>query len=118
MKDENNLKQNDTLRKAKLVSLTELQPGVKASKNILEGNYSVISDLKLNLDAILGTAELSVKELFDLKVGSIVELDQSIDSLLTLRVDGKPIAFGTLVVVDDNFGIRIDEIVDNNVKPL
>ena len=116
MKDENNLKHNESSLKVKMVTLSELKPEIKSGNKFLEGNYSIISDLKLDLEAIIGTAELTVKELFDLQIGSIVELNQSIDTLLTLRLDGKAIAFGSLVVVGDNFGIRITEILDTTAE--
>lgn len=116
MKDDNNIKQNASLQKVKSVLLSELTPENKKGNSFLNGNYSVISGLKLNLEAIIGTAELTVKELFDLQSGSIVELDQSIETLITLRLDGKAIAYGSLVVVGDNFGIRIVEIIDTTTK--
>ena len=116
MKDDNNLKQNVNIQKVKSVMLAELTPENKKGNNFLNGNYSVISGLKLNLEVVIGTAELTVKELFDLQNGSIVELDQSIETLLTLRLDGKAIAYGSLVVVGDNFGIRITEIIDSASK--
>lgn len=116
MKDDNNLKQNIGLPKVKSVMFSELAPESKKGNNFLNGNYSVISGLKLSLEAIIGTAELTVKELFDLQNGSIVELDQSIETLLTLRLDGKAIAYGSLVVVGDNFGVRITEIINTTTK--
>lgn len=116
MKDQNNLKHNSTTEKAKIVTLSELQPEIKSGNKLLNNNYSIISDLKLDLEVILGTAELTVKELFDLHVGSTVELDQTIETQLTLRINGKPIAFGTLVVVGDNFGIQITDIIDSAAK--
>lgn len=116
MKDENNVKQIENLQIAKAVVLSDLQPEIKKGNNLLEGNYSIISDLKLNLEAIIGTAELTVKDLFELKSGSIVELNQSIEGFLTFRLNGKPIAFGSLVVVGDNFGVKITEIIAAEAK--
>ena len=116
MKDDNNLKFNERSLKVKAVTLPEFQSDVKSGNKFLDGNYSIISDLKLDIEAVIGTAEITVKELFELQIGSIVELDQSIDTLITLRLNGKTIAFGSLVVVGDNFGIKIAEIVDTNTK--
>lgn len=116
MKDDNNLKFNERSLKVKAVALPALQSDIKSGAKFLDSNYSIISDLKLDIEAIIGTAEITVKQLFDLQIGSIIELDQSIDTLITLRLNGKSIAFGSLVVVGDNFGIKIVEIIDTKTE--
>lgn len=116
MKADTNLKYNEHSPKVKMVNLPELHQDAKSGNKFLDGNYSIISDLKLDLEAIIGTAEVTVKELFELQMGSVVELNQSIEELLTLRLNGKPIAFGSLVVVGDNFGVKITEIIDTKTE--
>ena len=58
----------------------------------------------------LGSAELTVAELFALKEGAVVELLQASDAPLDISLDGRVIGRGELVVVGDNFGVRITEI--------
>lgn len=116
MKNETDLKVDQTVQKPQKVSLSEVKTEPKIGKKFLEGNYSIISDLKLDLEAMVGTAALTVKEMFDLQEGSIVGLNESVDTPLTLRFDGKDVAVGSLVVVGDNFGIQITEILNTTAK--
>ncbi|MFV1922177.1 MAG: FliM/FliN family flagellar motor switch protein [Methylotenera sp.] len=116
MKNETNLKTNDANTIPQKVTLSEVKSEAKNGDKFLAGNYAIISDLKLNLEAMVGTAELSVEELFALQTGSVVKLKETIDTALTLRFEGKPVAIGSLVVVGDNFGIQITEILNSNAK--
>jgi flagellar motor switch protein FliN/FliY len=59
----------------------------------------------------LGRTTMAVKELLQLRVGSLVELDRAAGSPVDLLVNGKPIARGEVVVIDDDFGVRISEIL-------
>lgn len=115
MRDDNNLSKNEMTEKAKRVSLSELSTESAKGGKPLDKNYSIVSDVKVNLEAFIGSANLTIKELFDLQMGSVVELNESIDTSLVLMLDGKPVASGALVVVGDNFGIKVTEIVKSNV---
>jgi flagellar motor switch protein FliN len=59
----------------------------------------------------LGTASLSVADLMELKVGSVVELDNRLNDLVDLKLNGAVVARGELVAVEDHFAVRIVEIV-------
>ncbi|HHC08795.1 MAG TPA: flagellar motor switch protein FliN [Actinobacteria bacterium] len=59
----------------------------------------------------LGRAELRVRELLSLVEGSIVELDRPADSEVAVYVNGTLVARGEVVVVDDELGVRITEVV-------
>ena len=53
-----------------------------------------------------------IEEVMSLTPGQVVELDKLAGEALDILVNGKPLARGEVVVVDDNFGIRITAIVD------
>lgn len=92
------------------VALEELGAGQGSGGSLLSGNLDVIRKLRLRLEVAVGHTEISVGELLDLKVGSVLELDRDVDAPLDVVLDGRVVARGSLVVVDDHFGIHITEI--------
>lgn len=91
----------------KLEPLPELEP---AGPALLAGRMDLIGDLKLKLRAVLGEGEISVADLFGLKDGSVLPLDCGINPLIEVELDGKTIARGELVVVDESLGVRLIEV--------
>jgi flagellar motor switch protein FliN/FliY len=65
----------------------------------------------LNVTVEIGRTRKQVKEILSLRQGSIVELDKQAGAPVDIMVNGKLIARGDVVVIDDNFGVRITEIV-------
>ena len=59
----------------------------------------------------LGRTKKSIKEILDLSSGSIVELDKLAGEPVDIHVNGKLLAKGEVVVIDENFGVRITDIV-------
>ena len=75
------------------------------------GGLDMLHDVEMEVSAELGRTRMSVRELLSLIPGAIVELDRAAGSPADLLVNGRLIARGEVVVVDENFGIRITEIV-------
>jgi flagellar motor switch protein FliN/FliY len=75
------------------------------------GGLDMLHDVEMEVSAELGRTRMSVRELLSLSPGAIVELDRAAGSPADLLVNGRLIARGEVVVVDENFGIRITEIV-------
>lgn len=75
------------------------------------GNLRLLLDVPLQLTVELGRTEKSVKEVLDLVPGSIFELDRVAGEPVDIYVNGKLIAKGEVVVIDENFGVRITDIV-------
>jgi flagellar motor switch protein FliN len=71
----------------------------------------LILDVPLNVTVELGRRKLSVKEILELVPGSLVELDKLAGENVDLFVNGKLFARGEVVVVDENFGVRVSSIV-------
>ncbi|WP_030441079.1 flagellar motor switch protein FliN [Actinoplanes subtropicus] len=78
---------------------------------VLRGGLDMLHDVEMEVSAELGRTRMSVRELLSLNPGAIVELDRAAGSPADLLVNGRLIARGEVVVVDENFGIRITEIV-------
>jgi flagellar motor switch protein FliN/FliY len=75
----------------------------------LEMLHGVIMDVTVEL----GRARMSVRELLALSPGTVLELDRAAGSPADLLVNGRLIARGEVVVVDEDFGLRVTEIVDD-----
>lgn len=75
-------------------------------------NLELILDVPLDIEVVLGSTTKSIKEILSLGPGSIVELDKMADEPVEILVNGTLIAWGEVVVVNENFGVRITNILD------
>ena len=73
-------------------------------------NLKLLLDVKLNLRVRIGTKKMLLKDVINMDIGSIVELNQLANEPLDVLVDDKKIAEGEVVIVDGNFGIQITSI--------
>lgn len=73
-------------------------------------NIDLIMDVPLDISVVLGKTKKSIKDVLSLGVGSVLELDKLADEPLEILVNGKKIATGEVVVIDESFGIRITNI--------
>lgn len=76
----------------------------------------LLSDVEMGVTAELGRTRMTVRELLSLQPGSIVELDRAAGSPVDLLVNGTLVARGEVVVVDEEFGVRITEIIGYDPK--
>ena len=79
-------------------------------------NLDLIMDVPLDFSVVLGKSRKSIKNILSLGVGSVVELDRLTDEPLEVYVNGKLIATGEVVVINENFGVRITEIQSKNQR--
>ena len=75
-------------------------------------NLNILLDVKLQLTVELGKTELPIKKVLELTKGSIITLDKAAGEPVELYANGKLIAYGEVVVIEDNFGIRIVHVTD------
>ncbi len=80
-------------------------------------NLDLVMDIDLSVVVEIGRVKKLVKEIVALRQGSIVELDKQAGEPVDIMVNGKLIARGDVVVIDDNFGVRITEIVGSLTRP-
>ena len=100
-----------------------MQPSLKADNGIvLEGeqeeNMELIMSVPLEVSVEIGRTKKLVKDILDFTKGSLVVLDKLAGEQVDLYVNGQCIAKGDVVVVEDNFGIRITEIMKVNLIAL
>lgn len=74
-------------------------------------NLDLIMDVPLEFSVVLGRTKRTIKDVLSLSNGSVVELNKLADEPLEIYVNGKHIAQGEVVVINENFGIRITNIV-------
>jgi flagellar motor switch protein FliN/FliY len=76
-------------------------------------NIDLILDVPLDISVVLGRTRKSIQEILNLGTGSLIELDKLAEEPVEILVNGKQIALGEVVVVDENFGIRITSILSS-----
>lgn len=74
-------------------------------------NLEFLLDVPVKLTAELGSCMMTMQELLDLDLGAVVQLDQPANANVDVFVNHKLVARGEVVVAEDDFGIRIKEIV-------
>jgi flagellar motor switch protein FliN/FliY len=74
-------------------------------------NISLIMDVPLQVTVELGRTERLIKDILEFSPGSIIELDKLAGEPVDILVNGKPIAKGEVVVIDESFGVRITDII-------
>lgn len=97
-----------TVQPVKFASFEDLnQTQGEANKNL-----DILMDIKLQLTVELGRTELPIKKVLELTRGSIIELEKVAGEPVELYANGKLVAHGEVVVIEDNFGLRITSITD------
>jgi len=77
----------------------------------LPANLKLLMDVPMNVSVEIGRKKMTLKNILDLGSGAIVELDKMANEPVDIFVNGKLIAKGGVVVIDDNFGVRITDII-------
>ena len=77
----------------------------------ISNNIELILDVPLEISVQLGKTKMNIKDILNLGIGSLIELDKLAEAPVEILVNGKKIAYGEVVVVDENFGVRISSII-------
>jgi len=75
-------------------------------------NLDLLMNVSLVVTAELGRTKMPVRDILKLSVGSVIELDRLASGPVDVLVNDKLVARGEVVSVDDNFGVRVQEILD------
>ena len=81
--------------------------------NVMAGqeNIGLIRDVPLEVTVELGRTKKSIAEILDFAPGTIIELDKIAGEPIDVLVNGKFVAKGEVVVIEESFGIRVTEII-------
>lgn len=93
------------------IALEEIEEKEAGQARLFDDDLDLIQDVKVQVTVSVGKATLTVKELFALREGSLLQLNKNTSEPVDLLLDGKLVARGELVAVEDDFGVRIAEIV-------
>jgi flagellar motor switch protein FliN len=77
-------------------------------------NIDLIIDVPLQVTVVLGKSRKSVKDVLDMGMGSVIVLDRLAGDMVDILVNGKIFARGEVVVLNDNYGVRITELVSTS----
>lgn len=77
-------------------------------------NLDILLDIPLQLTVELGRTTRSVKEILSLTAGSIIELDKLAGEPVDILVNSRLVAKGEVVVIDENFGVRVTDIISQS----
>ena len=98
---------------------TDSSPGLNEKNSALAADArSILEQLRpyrgvpIDVCVELGRGKLRLRDLLELRYHSVFALDESAGSKLTVHINGIPIAKGEPVILDDQVGIKIDEILD------
>jgi flagellar motor switch protein FliN/FliY len=80
-------------------------------------NLDIVLDVPVKLTVELGSCLLPMREVLQLGVGSVVQLDKVADDPVQLSVNRMMVARGEVVIVENRFGLKITELVGSRPKP-
>ncbi len=93
--------------------------GQPVARTAMRNGLELLRDVNMDVTAQIGSTRMTISELLALNEGAVVELDRAAGAPADLLVNGHLIARGEVVVIDENFALRITEIVnDETVPPL
>jgi len=94
-----------------IVQPAQFAPLKQNVMNVSDSNIGMIMDVPLQVTVELGRTRKLIREILELAPGSVVELDKLAGEPVDILVNGKIVAKGEVVVIDENFGVRITGIV-------
>ena len=86
-------------------------PELATEAEVKDRGIDMLMDVALDVSIELGRTTMTIKDILALGVGSVIELDKMVGDPVDILVNNKLIAKGEVVVVDENFGVRITSIV-------
>lgn len=98
------------MQTAEFSPISQSQP---AGRNV---DFGLFMDIPLQVTVELGRTEKSIEELLSISPGSVIELDKLAGEPVDIFVNKKRIARGEVVVVDENFGVRVTEILNGKLR--
>lgn len=90
----------------------ELKDGAAApAKASADVNLDLVLDIPVDVSLRVGSTNISIRDLVSLVEGSVVALDQDAGEPMDVLVNGRLIARGEIVIVDDQYGVRLTDVV-------
>lgn len=113
--EDNNVENQAAMNQDQKDAIAQLADQIKTGDDALNKlkvqNLDFILDIPLKVSVELGRAQVVIKDLLQLGQGSVLELDKLAGEPLEVLVNGKLVARGEVVVVNEKFGIRLTDII-------
>ncbi len=93
----------------KKVEFVELEDGGVRTQT--SESVDFVLDVPMTVEAVLGMTDLTVREVLEVGPGSVIELDRAYGEPVDLFLNGRLVARGDVVIIGDNFGVKITEIL-------
>lgn len=110
MYDPNQLGQEQPVN-VKPVQFPEFSPVPTTGEPVMSGNMNLIMNVPLSVSIEIGKTKKKIKDIMAFTQGTVIELEKQAGAPIDIVVNGQLLAHGDVVVIDDNFGVRITEIV-------
>ena len=85
------------------------------AKILEDKKLNMVLDVKVQLTVRLGSCQLAMRDVLELNPGAIIQMDQRANDPIGIYVNDRLIAMGEVVVLDENFGIKITELIGGKV---
>ena len=92
------------------------KPLTQSSNYSAPRNIELILDVPLEISVVLGKTKKNIRDILNLGTGSLIELDKLAEEPVEILINGKKVAYGEVVVVDENFGVRITSIISGEER--
>lgn len=100
----------------KKLDISALENVEKPKKEPKSKTYNLLLDVELDMSVILGETNVPLKKVLDITKGSIIELDNKTTEPIKLLANGTEVARGEVVIIEDNFGLRITDVAGNHIE--
>lgn len=97
--------------KVQNVQLPQFSKGNPSGEPVLGGNADLLMNVPLDVTIEIGQTRRKIKDIMAFAQGTVIELEKQAGAPVDIVVNGQLIAHGDVVVIDDNFGVRITEIL-------
>ncbi len=89
---------------------------MKNTKEVEKPDLGILQDVDVEIMVRLGRKDLPIKQVLQLGEGSIIELDRMAGEPVEILANGKLIAYGEVIVIDECFGVRVTDILEKGEK--
>ena len=96
-----------------IIKITNEARGIKEMAGEKSIDMNLVQDTTVPIEVVLGSTNRSLKEISGMGEGTILELDKLAGSPVDVKVNGKIVGHGEVVVIDENFGVRLTDFEKN-----
>jgi flagellar motor switch protein FliN/FliY len=105
-----NSESNSTNAVPEIIELSEIPAQQGRGASLLSSSFDAIEHVKIRLAVQVGEATITIGELNNMKEDHVIKLESLADGPVDILLEGKVVARGQLVALDDNFGVRLTEL--------